>query len=75
MTNLLDNAVKFTESGSVALRVTDPDRAGERVCFTVTDTGIGMSAGQVDRLYQSFTQADPSITRSGIPPGGAMIVG
>ena len=61
--NLLDNAVKFTDSGSVELRVTDPDGSGERVCFTVTDTGIGMSAGQIGRLFQSFSQADASITR------------
>ena len=63
LANLLDNAVKFTDSGSVELAVTDSDGSGERVCFTVTDTGIGMSAGQMDGLFQSFSQADPSITR------------
>jgi PAS domain S-box-containing protein len=63
LANLLDNAVKFTDSGSVELQVTDPDGRGDRICFTVTDTGIGLSAGQVGGLFQSFSQADASITR------------
>ncbi len=58
--NLLANAAKFTESGVVTL---EASRAGDTYTFTVLDTGIGMSAEQVDRLFQPFTQADTSTTR------------
>jgi PAS domain S-box-containing protein len=58
--NLLTNAVKFTESGSVTLSVT---RQGDDLLFTVTDTGIGMSSDQVQRLFNPFQQADSSTTR------------
>ncbi len=59
--NLLSNAAKFTESGVVVLRAR-PTRRG-RVCIEVEDTGIGMSAEQVTRLFQEFGQADASTTR------------
>ncbi len=63
--NLLNNAVKFTERGEVVLSVrTRPGQAGRaRLSFEVRDSGIGMSAEQVQRLFQPFTQADGSITR------------
>jgi PAS domain S-box-containing protein len=64
LTNLLENATKFTDSGSVLLRVTTPlDRAVRGVSFAVSDTGIGMTEEQIGGLFQSFSQADPSITR------------
>lgn len=68
LTNLLDNAVKFTSSGCVQLEViaTRNDAAdadGSRVRFTVHDTGIGIDAAQQDDIFTSFKQADPSITR------------
>lgn len=64
LTNLLENAIKFTESGSVRLRVTNaPDSEASAVRFEVSDTGIGMSAEQVEGLFESFSQADPSMTR------------
>ncbi len=62
--NLLSNACKFTQNGRVELTVSEtgsgPDR---RIQFRVRDTGIGMTPEQVGRLFQPFTQADPSTTR------------
>jgi signal transduction histidine kinase/CheY-like chemotaxis protein len=62
--NLLSNASKFTEQGKVNLaieRLQTP--SGERITFSVTDTGIGMSKEQLSRLFQAFSQADASTTR------------
>ena len=62
--NLLSNASKFTERGSVKLQIERlQNPAGERILFTVTDTGIGMSKEQLGKLFQAFTQADASTTR------------
>ena len=67
--NLAGNAVKFTEQGQVVVRVRaeppSPDTGdGQAVLrFSVLDTGIGMQPHQTPRLFQSFTQADASITR------------
>jgi PAS domain S-box-containing protein len=75
LVNLLTNAVKFTEAGEVVLAVgCEPasgversgDGAGEgvyRLHFTVRDTGIGIPADRMDRLFQSFSQVDASTTR------------
>ncbi len=63
--NLLSNAVKFTERGEVVLTVTaapTPDGSAE-LTFAVHDTGIGLSAEGMSRLFQSFSQADSSTTR------------
>ncbi len=62
--NLLSNATKFTEKGQITLRterVAAP--GGERVRLSVQDSGIGMSAEQLARLFKAFTQADASTTR------------
>jgi PAS domain S-box-containing protein len=62
--NLLSNAFKFTTGGSVTLRVRRVSEHGrEWVRFTVSDTGKGMTAEQVKRLFQRFYQADSSTTR------------
>lgn len=64
--NLVGNAVKFTDQGSVAVEVgmRPPGGSGlPRVRFTVTDTGIGMSAEVQEKLFRKFSQADGSITR------------
>jgi two-component system sensor histidine kinase/response regulator len=64
--NLLGNAVKFTERGEVALRVErEPgaDAAG-RLRFSVSDTGIGIPEDKRGLIFDSFTQADSSTTRS-----------
>ncbi|MDX2079471.1 MAG: response regulator [Terrimicrobiaceae bacterium] len=58
--NLLGNAAKFTQNGRITLRV---QRSSERVSFSVSDTGIGMTEEQMSRLFQAFTQADESTTR------------
>ena len=61
--NLLGNAVKFTENGEVAVRIALSGGARFGLRFEVHDTGIGMSAGQQQHLFESFAQADPSTTR------------
>jgi PAS domain S-box-containing protein len=63
--NLASNAVKFTGAGEVAVRarVTGNDGQTMRVRFEVTDTGEGIAAEVVPRLFNSFTQADSSTTR------------
>ena len=62
--NLLSNACKFTEEGVIGLTVSREARDGaERLVFAVSDTGIGMTPEQMDRLFQEFSQADASVTR------------
>ena len=65
LTNLLGNALKFTRQGSVHLMVRQirQSDAGAELDFCIQDSGIGMSAEQLSRLFQPFTQADNSITR------------
>jgi signal transduction histidine kinase len=63
--NLLANAVKFTREGKITLEVDRQSMGGSGwIVFRVTDTGIGMSPQQIDKLFKDFTQADPSITRN-----------
>ncbi len=63
--NLVNNSVKFTDHGEVVVTAAIEDRGSERVKlrFSVRDTGIGMTAEQLARLFQAFTQADTSTTR------------
>ena len=65
LTNLLNNAVKFTEKGEIIISCTLDAALGDRVRlrFMVKDTGIGMTPEQQSRLFTAFTQADGSITR------------
>jgi signal transduction histidine kinase/CheY-like chemotaxis protein len=61
--NLLSNAGKFTDHGHIILRAKRESNTTDWVSISVTDTGIGISAEQLDRLFAEFTQADPSTTR------------
>lgn len=72
LVNLVSNAVKFTESGEVFVHVTSEEVAAKDadagigthlVQFTVRDTGIGIPAERMDRLFKSFSQVDVSTTR------------
>ncbi|MBX9723148.1 MAG: PAS domain-containing protein [Candidatus Obscuribacterales bacterium] len=65
LTNLLANAVKFTESGGITIRasVVEHPLVGSKLRLSVSDTGIGISQNQQDILFQPFVQADGSMTR------------
>lgn len=60
LSNLVSNAVKFTEAGSVTVRVAGED-GGRRARFEVADTGPGIPAPQLERVFLAFTQADASV--------------
>ncbi len=67
--NLTGNAIKFTEKGEVVLRAelmkktVNNGQTNARIKFVVSDTGIGLKPEQIDKLFESFTQADSTITR------------
>jgi len=64
ITNLVGNAVKFTESGHIRIDVNVKSARGMGVCTVeVTDTGIGISPEKMNRIFDKFTQADGSTTR------------
>ncbi|MDD2367261.1 MAG: PAS domain-containing protein [Desulfuromonadaceae bacterium] len=65
LTNLLSNAIKFTERGSVDLTVELLEEKSDRIkfLFSVSDTGIGISGADLQRIFESFTQADGSTSR------------
>jgi signal transduction histidine kinase len=63
--NLLSNACKFTQRGTITLAVSrerDGADEPERILLRVSDTGIGMTPAQMDRLFEAFAQADASTT-------------
>jgi signal transduction histidine kinase/ligand-binding sensor domain-containing protein len=63
--NLLNNAIKFTSAGSIALRCTLYDRRGQAVTvhFSVSDAGVGIPADKIDLIFEAFRQADSSTSR------------
>ncbi|EDK28082.1 multi-sensor hybrid histidine kinase [Vibrionales bacterium SWAT-3] len=63
--NLSNNAVKFTEKGEVKISILVAERHGDdiKLKFSVSDSGIGMTQEQADKLFNKFTQADSSTTR------------
>ena len=64
LVNLVGNAVKFTPAGEVAISVSiEPDAPADRLHFAVHDTGIGIPADRMDRLFQPFSQVDSSMSR------------
>ncbi|MBL7009039.1 MAG: response regulator [Planctomycetes bacterium] len=66
MVNLAGNAIKFTERGEVALEITlqERDLKAVRLRFEVRDTGVGIPPEKIEQLFEKFTQADASTTRS-----------
>ncbi|MCB9421107.1 MAG: response regulator [Ardenticatenaceae bacterium] len=65
LVNLLGNAIKFTNEGEVFLSVTQEEMPDDmwQLRFSVLDTGIGIAPERMDRLFQSFSQVDSSVTR------------
>jgi signal transduction histidine kinase/CheY-like chemotaxis protein/CHASE3 domain sensor protein len=61
--NLLGNAIKFTESGQVTLKISAQAAADEQVhfCLVVQDTGIGIPASEIDRIFKEFEQVDGAV--------------
>jgi signal transduction histidine kinase len=59
--NLLSNASKFTEDGTITVAVENDGRGqGQSIVFRVTDTGLGMTPEQMDKLFEAFSQAESS---------------
>ena len=64
LVNLLSNAAKFSEKGTVGIGATRESKpGGDRIYFTVTDTGIGLTDDQIDHIFDAFTQVDESASR------------
>ena len=64
VTNLVGNAIKFTEDGEVKVSVAMANQAGEPLLkIAIADSGIGMSPSQMKRIFDPFSQADSSVTR------------
>ncbi len=65
LTNLLGNAVKFTEHGSICVRVMLEEEQGARrlLKISISDTGIGIAPQQISRLFEAFAQVDSSVNR------------
>jgi signal transduction histidine kinase len=61
MINLVNNAIKFTEKGKIAIRATKQDN--ETVLIAVKDTGLGIPPEKLEDVFQEFTQVDTSTTR------------
>lgn len=65
LVNLISNAIKFTDTGTIGLTVRVRQSEANRIWIdlTVSDTGIGIRADQLDAIFESFTQSSPEITR------------
>ncbi len=65
LTNLANNAVKFTEQGSILIKAQLVEKDADEcvIQFSIKDTGIGMTKSQMEKLFTAFTQADTSVTR------------
>jgi signal transduction histidine kinase len=61
MSNLIDNAIKFTDKGEITVSLRQPDAS--RLRIDVADTGIGIKPGDQGRIFEAFYQADGSMTR------------
>ncbi len=63
LVNLVGNAIKFTEVGSIHITVCRHATIPNQLCFEIADTGMGMNEDQLSKLFQAFEQADTSTTR------------
>ncbi|MEL7312743.1 MAG: ATP-binding protein [Pseudomonadota bacterium] len=63
LSNLISNAIKFTDSGSVCLSICAPHAPSNKWSFEVTDTGIGIAEGKLDRIFEAFSQVDDGSDR------------
>lgn len=65
LTNLISNAIKFTEQGSISIRVSviNRDKTHTSLRFEIQDTGIGMNEAQINKLFTAFSQGDASTAR------------
>ncbi|MBS7527505.1 response regulator [Fusibacter paucivorans] len=65
LTNLVSNAVKFTQQGEIEIDVSEVERREKEIClrFEVRDTGIDIPKEKIDKLFDAFTQSDSSTTR------------
>ncbi len=65
LSNLLDNAIKFTDQGSVSLQVemSSDEVDGDKLCFSVQDSGIGIAPASLEQLFKPFFQGDSTMTR------------
>lgn len=65
LNNLISNSIKFTEKGTITLKIELIKKTSEDIYvrFVVTDTGIGIAPGNVDKLFQSFSQVEQTITK------------
>lgn len=65
MINLISNSMKFTHTGSISIHASLDRRENDLnyICFTVTDTGVGIPEDKLNHIFDSFTQADESVTR------------
>lgn len=63
--NLLGNAIKFTDKGSIRIscRPVTKEKSSSEICFSVADTGVGIPAESIHEIFKSFTQLDSSISR------------
>jgi signal transduction histidine kinase/DNA-binding response OmpR family regulator len=61
--NLVNNALKFTESGGVSVRIEREPSLPGRITFSVVDTGIGIAKDKLDTIFEAFSQADQTTTR------------
>ncbi len=63
--NLVGNAIKFTDQGSIEIKVYPKSRTEDSVsiCIDITDTGIGIAANKIDNVFESYVQSDTSISR------------
>ncbi len=63
LTNLLSNASKFTSGGRIELGISREGADAEKLCFRVSDTGVGIPSERCEMIFDAFTQADSSTTR------------